>query len=473
MAPHDNNSLCGLYRIPEELVLEICELLVGSDVYIMRQTCRKLRRILSSPQFVISTTWIDERRVADLPSLATDWGDVLERLRRRQFCSSCTNVRFAALAGAQSTYDKVMSRMVNNFKFCVSCQVSHPLIMFSHFQRNLSGDESMCILGEGGIMVCPHFTLSMAKIENWRGSVPEGSRAKVFKCNECFSGMNGSVPPSVTWWPSYWPPHFCGRVDIHWAFPLKLGKKELSYVKRAMTRGLDGVSAAQALRKALSKAAGDYDHLLCPHQSFNDRRFLDMFKRAYPYKSQRFPLPVHQLRVGYHAERLQTCTENPEGPARNSEFRGETCKYCNPFNSTWGCRTTWSWILGGRGDDCLYLQRTFVVYIPGLKFYSPRRFDDWTQMLPPPSYGLPQDEELRHITWCPDKTCAKGKSWDNHCRVLRKVWHLFTDQLLPLTSKPAVRPFDVSAPRVEDPCQYVKEMPKPGRRIRRGMRLAK
>ncbi|KAK7963923.1 hypothetical protein PG988_010897 [Apiospora saccharicola] len=151
MAPHDNNFSSGLYRIPEELVLEICELLGGSDMYVMRQTCRKLRRILSSRQFVTPTLWTDRTRISDLPSLATDWGDVLERLRRRQCCSSCTDVRFAPLAGAQSSYDKVMSRMVNNFKWCISCLASHPLIMFSHSQRNLPDEEAMCILGGGGI----------------------------------------------------------------------------------------------------------------------------------------------------------------------------------------------------------------------------------------------------------------------------------------------------------------------------------
>ncbi|KAK8079263.1 hypothetical protein PG994_003070 [Apiospora phragmitis] len=58
-------------------------------------------------------------RVSDLPNLGTDWGDVVERLRQHQCCSSCTNARLPAVFGGQSTYDRVVSRMVNQIKWCI------------------------------------------------------------------------------------------------------------------------------------------------------------------------------------------------------------------------------------------------------------------------------------------------------------------------------------------------------------------
>ncbi|KAK7948874.1 uncharacterized protein PG986_009760 [Apiospora aurea] len=40
--------------------------------------------------------------------------------------------------------------------------------------------------------------------------------------------------------------------------------------------------------------------------------------------------------------------------------------------------------------------------------------DVWLQMLNPESYGLTTDKDLKHITWCPDKRCANGRSWATH-----------------------------------------------------------
>lgn len=467
---HENYRSCPLYQLPEELVLGVCKHLEGSDVYIMRQTCAKLRRILSSPDLVKRTTWTSRSparisiRYFSLPQLPTDWGDVLERLRRGPRCLSCTNIRVVAPPGGQPVYDRVMSRMLNNVKWCRYCRENHPLILFPHSERDVPDDQAVCILRQGSITVCPHFALSIANVhEMLKSSVStRGKETLLFQCQRCSSGMSDAIPPSVTWIRCKLPWHSWGRVKIHWELPLKLDKKEFFYVKRSMHRGLDGISAVQAVRKALSRAAEDHSHLLCPHRSFDDGRLLDMFKRAYPYKSKLLPINVHQLRVEHHTERRLLATDYPDSLLRTPKTRGTICERCNPSKSSWGHQTTWRWTLGDRQDDRLYLERTLHLFIPNLRAYSPSEFDDWTQMLPPPSYGLPEDEELRHITWCPDKTCCNGKSWDNHFRILRNVWHWATEEPVPPPKAMlAVRTIDVAARRVEDPCRLFKSLPKP------------
>lgn len=49
-------------------------------------------------------------------------------------------------------------------------------------------------------------------------------------------------------------------------------------------------------------------------------------------------------------------------------------------------------------------------------------YNVWRQLLSPASYGLAEDTELRHITWCPDKQCANGgKGWAAHRQCLDVV----------------------------------------------------
>lgn len=243
-----------------------------------------------------------------------------------------------------------------------------------------------------------------------------------------------------------------------------------------MTRGLDGFDAVGAVRKALEKAAERHNHLLCPHQSFDDGRLLNMFKSSRPWveppKSKINSNGLHRHTVG-HFLGLQLGRDRPSGSTTALETLGATCEYCSSFNSSssWGHQVTWHWIFRDKEDGGLYLKREFSLYVPDLKRYSPRNFDDWTQMLPPTSYGRLQGKELRHITWCPDKACANGKSTENHARVLSNVWHVLADNYVPPRSKarPVLRYFDNSARRVEDQCLYVKDLPE----LKKSLRLGK
>lgn len=196
MALQENYHSCRLYQIPDELILGISEFLEGSDVYVLRQTSLKFRRIFSGRKFVKSVAC--STKGSHIPNLPTDWGDVSERLRQMHCCLSCTDVRITTSPGVQSTYDKVMSRMVNSVKWCHSCRASHPLIMFPPSQRGFLNGGARCVLSQGSITVCPHFALSIKSLGGWMNSVRPGSRAKVFACDKCITSIGTSKPPSVT-----------------------------------------------------------------------------------------------------------------------------------------------------------------------------------------------------------------------------------------------------------------------------------
>ncbi|KAK8029688.1 hypothetical protein PG993_010979 [Apiospora rasikravindrae] len=465
IAPQGDNRSCRLYQIPEEIILELCKFLDGSDVYIMRQTCQKFRRILSTPRFVQPTLWTIGARVHnprtyfDLPTLKTDWGDVVERLRRRGCCSSCTNARLPGPLGADSTYDRVMRRMENQRQWCDPCMYIHPLILFPHDQRGLASG-ARCILSLGGIKVCPHFSFSVAEFEKIRRqyTTPERKhRRQLFRCGQCSGGMTGLMLPTVTWVPGFsmWPTR--DRIKIKWRLYLKLDKKDFFYIKQYVKDGLNQTDAHRAVQRALSRASKNHDDLLCPHRSFDDGRLLEAFKREYPSNP---PLIFPTNEGGATISRQYPDHYERYPDVLLASFQSDdTCRSCNLYESSWGNQVEWKWEVRNEEATGLSLEREITLTIPDLRVpYKYMEHDEWLQMLPPPSYGLLQDVELRHITWCPDKACANGREdLRNHFRVLGNVQSM---ELYPLFVpepgvQPAVRGRDLHVRRVEDPLRYV------------------
>ncbi|KAK8040205.1 hypothetical protein PG993_008616 [Apiospora rasikravindrae] len=237
-----NLVLSPLYRLPDELVLAICRNLEeGSDVYIMRQVCSLFRRIMSSAEFVRSVQMKIivrcGRPIVDFPRLRVDWEDVFERLRRRRCCSACIDARLPKHIGGDSAYDAVMLRMANETRYCVRCQTRHPLIMFSHAQRNVSRG-AICVMAEGGVAICPHHTISLDKLRDWQGIIRrrgDGQKTPpwLLRCELCFQDLEEPLR-SLAYQPSatYLLPGAAktagteGALCVQWTMPLRVDAKK-------------------------------------------------------------------------------------------------------------------------------------------------------------------------------------------------------------------------------------------------------
>ncbi|KAK6858220.1 hypothetical protein PG995_005919 [Apiospora arundinis] len=474
MTRHRNEQSSRLYKIPNEITLEICKYLEGSDVYIARQTCALFRQFLSTPRFVQETNWTDAggrplrpNRSSELPRLRTDWGDIIARLRRRRCCSACINARVPVCGeGFCSLYEKVMSRMLNNVKWCEGCKTTHPLLMFSHSQRGMN-PGAKCILRTGGVTVCPHYTLSISNIYErpdlalW--SYKHGE--VVFKCDKCFDGISGYIKPTV----SLDKPEILTRrrigdgqykyvkhqVKIKWRISLSSDTKGFNHIRNAMVLGMKKNKAAEVVRKALAKAAEDYNHLLCGHRRFDDGSLLTQWASLLPHTTQatglgqKSKLEPHEVPLLHEDDDL--VPRNVIATTINHELCGNAHGGPDGFRH----RVKWSWSYWRKPNEPgLSLEREIILKVPdfGASFDSTHL--DWIQMMSPASYGIQEDMELRHITWCPDETCANARGWATHIRILCNLMqHLCgwgdMERLGPVTGTIGV------SRRVEDQCRYI------------------
>ncbi|KAK7948875.1 uncharacterized protein PG986_009761 [Apiospora aurea] len=289
-----NLVLSPLHRLPEEIMLEICRDPDGSDVYIMRQTCSLFRRILSDPEFVgpVQTQYFmrSSPPVLNLPHRQVGWEDVFERLRRRRCCSACVDARLPGQVGfeAGSAYDTTMFWMANETKYCIECQVPHHLITFSKSQREVEGG-AICIMVEGGVAICPHHTVSLRQLLEWRKVIRSNNHPSppwFLRCDLCFQEFEeplrySAVQPSATCLSPETiklPDHLKGTaiqgaLCVQWTIPLRVKTK--AAVAAATTAfdyrvGEHESHGAEKIEEALTQAAeAGYNNLLCPHISFD------------------------------------------------------------------------------------------------------------------------------------------------------------------------------------------------------------
>ncbi|KAK8024963.1 hypothetical protein PG990_002786 [Apiospora arundinis] len=432
-----NKATSPLYRLPDELVLGICRAgLEGSDVYIARQSCSVLRRILSSDEFVSPMlTWrrplTREPPIMQIPNIGVDWEDVHERLRRRGCCSACIAARVPKRDGSASDYDATMPRLASETKFCTACRASHPLIMFSQKQRSLE-PTAVCIMAEGSVTLCPHHHVSLKALEMHRRVIRSSGRSQephpsVLHCKQCFQDMKepgrataikqqpsarydplgGFISPYIGY---VFPDMRRGTLFLDWIMPLQqVASATVATDSWNTSQYTTGNPAAQeTLKDALAVAAKTYNRLLCPHVSFDEI--------SPPQDS------FWDARIGSRIARQDQAQDFKIEEAILGQQPGHACRAC------WSPRFTYKilggekpapeyhWLLSRHGVSLRQQRQLPVPDLLGHQFSDAHQV--WRQMLNPATYGLPEDPELRHLTWCPDAQCANGRNWASHQRHL-------------------------------------------------------
>ncbi|KAK8078554.1 hypothetical protein PG996_004724 [Apiospora saccharicola] len=487
-----NLALSPLYQLPEEILLAICRELEGSDIYIMRQTCSNFRRILSVPEFVgwekLDSLYIlGKPPTVELPKADVDWQDVYERLRRCSSCWACIDARLPKQIGGDSAYDTAMLQLANKAKYCTECRTEHPLIMFSKKQRE-ARNGAICIMAEGGISICRHHTVSLRTLREWQDALrSKGEDAQhhappwFLRCDVCFREFEEplrslAVQPAATCLlPEVM--QLYGRKDsvlsdksmmtatqgalcVQWTMPfwvnkkaaVAAGPKSLDYIKNRH----DASHGFKKVKEALLQAAeAGYKDLLCPHASFDRHPIFYHYVRDAFGAARRFEEGCEwESRVDPIQGFVQRSNKQSWGP------RGDRlCRICGwpgylrPLHHRYSPLQEYEhrWIVGKHG---LALQQQLTLPVPDLSAPFSRAHEVWLQMLSPGSYGLDADTDLQHITWCPDRRCANGRSWATHQRhldIIKAHFDKRREDTYNLCSLPLAprKPFDIPRRREE------------------------
>ncbi|KAK8076258.1 hypothetical protein PG994_003530 [Apiospora phragmitis] len=249
-------------------------------------------------------------------------------------------------------------------------------------------------------------------LRKWHNSIRQDSNKEherspwPLNCELCFQDLgepfrSTAVQPSATYIPNRpYDDKAMGKAYVQWTMPLQLDTKT----------ALDG-NWTEKLKKAFSKAADTYDDLLCPHASFDDLPILHDFARHSDFRRRHTDAQLREWGLIW---------TSPSGELGLKDER-DICKVCSSWLRPMGVaqprKWEYLWVLGEHG---LSLQRQLELPVPTGHQFSPA-YEPWLQMMSPPSYGLPADTELRHITWCPDKQCANGKNWITHLQYLHTI----------------------------------------------------
>ncbi|KAK7978672.1 hypothetical protein PG988_006162 [Apiospora saccharicola] len=393
-----NTVVCLFYRLPDELLLEICRNLEGSDVYIARQTCSSFRRVLDDEEFLAPDVWrMQPASSALAPKLGVDWDDVHERLRRRGCCSACIDARIPKKDGSGSDFDTTMLELANETQYCTACHDWHPLIMFSHSQRKSTSplppswprDRSsrrnrkkgaVCIMSEGSVRICPHYSVNLRVVRDRRdeifphvgGAFGQPVEPLTLNCEDCFQEMeeplrSAALRPTATFRATQRDiDGVIGKAYVYWSLPLKVGidtvlEGDWKALQKRAAAGDDEPrsSEEEELEGALAKAAETYNDLLCPHVRFDDGHTLQDF-------ASHAEEIMYDFRKGYNwIVRLGKngfYHQNEAGDTRLTDERN-ICKVCSRWlRPRYGRKLEYIWTLGEKHG--LRLHRQLELSVP-------------------------------------------------------------------------------------------------------------
>ncbi|KAK8019141.1 hypothetical protein PG990_004279 [Apiospora arundinis] len=329
-------------------------------------------------------------------------------------------------------------------------------------QQRKTQDGAVCIMVEGGISICPHRRVSLESIYKWKKASTTSHLCEndnppwMLRCDICFTEFDdvlrcNAMPPTATYISTpingFWLKrgmclsHDCppgnGSLCVQWNMPLPLGTKAALSENKANEgywRTSNITPKFKKTRPLLSRLAQNYNELLCHHTKFDGERMLAELTAGLDFEASRFQLKKQNPGITLTAQGFQEIASEQNKSQYNGpdhELWSTKTQYNGTDDESWStkplthdfcgvCRRDinvqpgdevsgeYSWTLDKRG---LSLQKHRRVAVPDLEAASfGCIYFRWLQAMDPPSYGLTLDEELRHVTWCPDERCCNGKS---------------------------------------------------------------
>ena len=426
---------CFLYRLPPELMVKIvAEHTDSVTMQIMRRTCGLFLRTISdleirkfnvamlkglpitlpltlyhqNDRLVWPLHGSNEERKEQKPQVTA----LLHRDSSLRFCDGC------------QTLDKTESRdekleRLRHPLWCSGCGENHASLFFSSRQRSVPSEQRICIGREGSIRLCDHEVLTWEAVEKavaeYRASdsdSPDGSAWRgILECAQ--QHMHGT-----------------GEAPMHQDRPkvrVSLDGDAISIQRFEIPVCLFDSAATSVTRDQLRQlitSAEPGNTALCPHVSFTDGQL------ALPFEPNQCACfgQADEIPDGRNdADSKHITTAKPLAHCQSVYVNCDCCR-CQAVKSSGNpamshcyycssCDMNFRWNVWDYGG--LVLTSHASIILNGQAF-GPSR-PDWLQFLDPHSWGITEDEDLRHIAWCADQQCATMFRWERLLELFRSM----------------------------------------------------
>lgn len=391
-AIYKNTVLNPLCRLPDEILLLIMSHLDKLALFCLRHSSRTFQRLFSSPDFqqyhigsgrewVSQQTWYDRE-------------DLGQMLVRDRYCANCAHMR------VHKNRDPRFKALMSQRLYCSPCKKTHPAALFSSPQRRASDRSRICIGHEGSFRVCDHVTLSWEDIERWVVMFADLEDYGLNTSNGilCDDAAHKHRCDNKSTYRAR-PDGLTGGVMLNLARDQDDLKLKVDWTSHMGLRGsmLSSLDMRKALETGQERGAR---HLVPPFRP-GDASAMAAFDPnscscVYYPGSDRVPFELCAPREG-------RCRAT-NGESRSLETGGFHYTRLWPAHGLERCFTATRCALKC-GDTDFHYSAKVDLNVFGRK--EGQVVDPvWYSVVNPESYGLAEDEESRHILWCPRNSCG-------------------------------------------------------------------
>jgi hypothetical protein len=438
-----NMKQSHLYRLLNELLFRITDeffrpganeaedIANGATRQILRRTCSLFMRLIANYDLIrLAKLSKDHADFDDAEALSHYRGQIwpkhgtrAQRDKQRSLVKNilardvdvdvCTACK---ISHKTSDHNRRLARVLGEEKWCSGCTDHHSVVFFSAAQRDTADGKRICIGREGVVRLCPHKSLSS---DDMIVACQEANRARketIVKDTHCLNCE------------SLRPPGRYSRSHRPWAVALE-GRTcfERRWEIEVLELDPRAELTKEGLRQTLAAQRENLGAFLCPHIKFDDGQLLLPFEHG---NCACFggPQPEgHQfLRHGTWKKtgswRYSCRNHKADNPRLAGTFitddsytrhHGYECSQCL-------CEYSWH-----RQGGKVYLSMSKIFHCGEAYKTDPSPLNlEWLMAIDPESWGITQDEELRHIAWCPDSSCGTSIRWRALLRLLLKAQRL-------------------------------------------------
>ena len=330
-------------------------------------------------------------------------------LYRDRFCHDCLRFR------EDGRYDNAMKALQSTL-WCSHCNESHKRPVFSAQQRAASPATRVCVLAEGKVQICNHKSMGY----NWDKDLRLIHSTK--EPHQVCQHPDHHLPWYTTlFWedPSEYPcdPDLIrqGKPHITLTFEKGFSPQIDSQATIILFKLQHQTPVTRAfLQERLRANAHTLERMLCSHVTIEDGQLLLPFcpSRCACFDSMRWDNHSCTDSDIYYCCR---CTA-AESCGRAGYFLPTSLDRQHTFNCT-SCDARYSWDRHGSAVT-ITIQALKGGYDTTLPKYYRRYSQDWVHKIHPESWGIFEDDELRHIAWCNDIFCTSRWRWEWLSRLL-------------------------------------------------------
>lgn len=374
-------------RLPDEVHRRVMRYLDNEAMYSLRHASRTFLRLFSSDDFKKQHSHYGYSVWKTQPDSAFN-DAVLAYYRRDAYCPACAHIR------GQKRKDPRFEALFHQNLWCAACAEDHPAALFSAWQRREPDDSRICVGHEGYFRVCQHRTITWLDVQEWKQALAhldaygvDGIRGKICKHAEHRYLCNREV----------------GRIDLE--ITGRPDDIRISLSSRLHLPPLEERPSSLDVRRVLEDAQGMGGKYLGPPARPGTSTHMALFD---PNNCSCLTYPGRELvKVPLAKPSQYRCVRH-----RLDGETSETMAWRSHYSSFTGHSRSHEFDYGFHGGRCILgcgkldLQYTTRIWLYQLDTDNGNKIHcTWYRALSPESYRMTEDNESRHILWCPDVRC--------------------------------------------------------------------